>query len=34
MSECSNCGAVIAEGNKYCPECGAKVGIENRVESD
>ena len=25
MAFCSNCGAEIAEGNKFCPECGAKV---------
>ena len=27
---CSNCGAKIADGSKFCSECGALTGVENK----
>ena len=31
---CSNCGKEIADGTKFCPECGKAVGYANAQGSD
>ena len=31
MPYCSKCGAELDEGTKFCPSCGAAVGVEERV---
>ena len=30
MSKCKECGSEIAEGAKFCGECGAKVPVQNK----
>ena len=29
MAYCSNCGAPLADGNRFCPKCGSPVGSQN-----
>ena len=33
MSKCSECGAELTEGVKFCSECGTKVPVQNKCPS-
>ena len=34
MLNCQDCGSEIRNGAKFCPNCGAKIIIENNSQED